>query len=265
MSQHLTTIRLPQPCTESWNAMTPTATGRHCAACQKTVVDFTEKTDTEILAYFRQVGAGETCGRLRADQLNRPLVPATTMAAGSHWRTWLAAAVAAWGLREGSSLRAGSQPLTTHYAHHPRKQTTKKLPASGASKLLRGVVRGAATQELLPGVAIFLKSENQQTSTDSTGHFSLRLPAGHAPHTLILHLAGYHSQTVPLTGAAPTLQLALEADAAAAGVEVVAYAPVRHTDITGGVLTTVLVPPATQPASHIRSFFRWLSRPFRSR
>jgi hypothetical protein len=245
--------------------MLPNAAGRHCAACQKTVVDFSQKTDAEILAILARAAGGETCGRFGADQLNRPLVPAATLTADRRWRTWLAAAVAAWGLREGSSLRADSQPLTARYAHHPRKQTTKKPLTAGAPKLMRGVVRDAATQVPLPGVAIFLKGENQQTSTDSAGHFSLRLPAGHAPHTLILHLAGYHSQTMPLAGTAPTLQLGLEADPAAAGAVVVAYAPVHRTDVTGGMITTVLVPPATQPASHAQSFFRWLARPFRSR
>ncbi|WP_166648211.1 carboxypeptidase-like regulatory domain-containing protein [Hymenobacter sp. UV11] len=263
MTQRPIAVRIPTSCSQPWAAMTPTSDGRHCAACTKTVVDFTEKTDTEILAYLRQLGAGETCGRLRADQLNRPLVPATTMAASSRWRTWLAAAVAAWGLREGSSLRAGSQPLAASYTHHSQKQTTEKAPITTTPKQLRGVVRDAATQVPLVGVAIFLKGENQQTSTDSTGHFSLRLPLGRAPHTLVLHLAGYRSQTVPLLAAAPTLELALEADPAAAGVEVMAYAFVHHTDITGGVISTVLVPPATQPASHNRSFFRWLARPFR--
>jgi hypothetical protein len=56
--------------------MTPASGGRHCAACQKTVVDFTQKTDAEILAALRQA-AGQTCGRLRPDQVGRPLVAPT--------------------------------------------------------------------------------------------------------------------------------------------------------------------------------------------
>ncbi|QKG58368.1 hypothetical protein GKZ68_18075 [Hymenobacter sp. BRD128] len=90
MLQCPTLVRIPQPCAESWDAMTPTATGRHCAACQKTVVDFTLKTDAEILAALRQA-SGQTCGRLRADQLARPLVPATQP---NRWRSWLGAMLA---------------------------------------------------------------------------------------------------------------------------------------------------------------------------
>lgn len=81
-------LRLPQPCQESWDAMTPTGPGRHCATCQKTVVDFTQKTDGELLAYFRQARPDQTCGRFRSAQLGRPL--AARPAAAVRWQYWLA-------------------------------------------------------------------------------------------------------------------------------------------------------------------------------
>ncbi|MEJ7662873.1 MAG: hypothetical protein WKG07_26620 [Hymenobacter sp.] len=71
--------RSVQPCPESWAAMTPTATGRHCAACAKTVVDFSRMSDGEILAFLaRHASAhspGKLCGRVAAPQLGRPLQP----------------------------------------------------------------------------------------------------------------------------------------------------------------------------------------------
>jgi hypothetical protein len=94
MPQRSTSIYVPQPCAESWAAMTPTATGRHCAACQKTVVDFTQKTDAEILAYFRQVGTGRTCGRFHVGQLERPLRSTQPVARPRHWQLWLAGLLA---------------------------------------------------------------------------------------------------------------------------------------------------------------------------
>jgi len=56
--------------------MQPAEKGRHCAACQKTVVDFTAMSDTEIIRYMSQAGHN-VCGRLTSHQINRPLVPLT--------------------------------------------------------------------------------------------------------------------------------------------------------------------------------------------
>ncbi|OJW60977.1 MAG: hypothetical protein BGO55_31185 [Sphingobacteriales bacterium 50-39] len=53
--------------------MHPNEKGRHCMACQKTVVDFTLMSDTEIIQYFSKA-SGSVCGRVGSDQLNRKLV-----------------------------------------------------------------------------------------------------------------------------------------------------------------------------------------------
>jgi hypothetical protein len=51
------------PCHEDWNRMTPQATGRHCTACDLTVIDLTSlspQARVAALGVFRQrVGAGE--------------------------------------------------------------------------------------------------------------------------------------------------------------------------------------------------------------
>jgi hypothetical protein len=56
--------------------MQPSDKGRHCAACQKTVVDFTVMSDTEIMRYMSKAGP-HICGRLTPGQVNRPLIPLT--------------------------------------------------------------------------------------------------------------------------------------------------------------------------------------------
>lgn len=77
MKKQPVTLTVPTPCHENWQAMTPAEQGRFCGSCQKTVMDFTAKTDREVARYFEQqsMGAstGSTCGRFRPDQLHRPL------------------------------------------------------------------------------------------------------------------------------------------------------------------------------------------------
>src|SRR5690348_15086764 len=65
-------LRIPTPCHENWENMHPNEKGRHCMACQKTVVDFTLMSDAEIIHYFSKA-SGSVCGRVGSDQLNRKL------------------------------------------------------------------------------------------------------------------------------------------------------------------------------------------------
>ena len=67
-------ILVPGPCGENWDDMLPSGNGRFCGSCQKTVVDFTNMLDGEVLAWLADANK-KVCGRFDADQLNRRLVP----------------------------------------------------------------------------------------------------------------------------------------------------------------------------------------------
>lgn len=123
-------LQLPQPCAQSWDAMTPTAAGRYCAACQHEVVDFTTFTDGELAAYLARPGQ-LPCGRFRQSQLGRPLLPAAVPVAG--WRRWLGAAAALLGL---SALATPAQAQAPPAASQTHPATT---PAPGAPLLGRMV------------------------------------------------------------------------------------------------------------------------------
>ena len=63
-------ISINTPCHENWDGMTPNEKGAFCLSCQKTVVDFSQKTITEIKDFFREVPKTESvCGRFEEDQL----------------------------------------------------------------------------------------------------------------------------------------------------------------------------------------------------
>ena len=262
-------VHIPQPCAESWDAMLPTGPGRHCAACQKTVVDFTEKTDAEILAYLAQA-MGDTCGRFGNDQLNRPLLPALVARPASRWHAWLALAFAMWGLRAGPAAAGARWAGPSSTVHPPKKTGTK--PITVASKLLRGTVRDAATHEPLAGAAIFLKGENRSAVTDVNGRFSLRLPpTRRTTHTLVLHFTGYQSQAVRvLASAGQALPLELLV-APVAGAEIVGYIPTRQErQVSYGAPVVLDVRPAAAPLPPARSaappppsFWHRLTHPFR--
>jgi hypothetical protein len=66
-------IRIPQPCSEDWNAMTPDQTGKFCGSCCKSVIDFSNKTDTEIKDILMASQGQKICGHFKKTQVDRPL------------------------------------------------------------------------------------------------------------------------------------------------------------------------------------------------
>ena len=67
-------ISIPKPCHEDWNKMTPDAKGAFCGSCQKSVYDFSDKSDEEIIAVFEKEEKGKVCGRFAPAQLTRPVI-----------------------------------------------------------------------------------------------------------------------------------------------------------------------------------------------
>ncbi len=66
-------FKISEPCHENWDAMTPSEQGRHCASCDKEVVDFTSMSETESEQLLREAAARSSscqtgiCGRVHAD------------------------------------------------------------------------------------------------------------------------------------------------------------------------------------------------------
>jgi CarboxypepD_reg-like domain len=66
-------ISIPTPCDEDWEKFTPTSTGGFCGSCQKNVVDFSGMSESQLVAYFRDLPTDNQhlCGRFRDDQLQK--------------------------------------------------------------------------------------------------------------------------------------------------------------------------------------------------
>lgn len=70
-------MSVADPCHEDWSDMSPNEQGRFCDSCAKSVVDFSNYSDTQILDYIVANKDQTTCGRFRSGQLERPLVQPT--------------------------------------------------------------------------------------------------------------------------------------------------------------------------------------------
>jgi hypothetical protein len=149
------TISVPTPCPATWADMTPAPGGRHCAACNKVVVDFTRMTEAEILAALGHPGS--VCGRFRAEQLGTSS-RLRIAAAG-----WLAAAVALSGCEVPDPAQV-------------RLRTAPNV-AANSSFQVRGHVLDKTTGQPVAGAYIVCSADSTlHTKTATDGSFELQLP-----------------------------------------------------------------------------------------
>lgn len=121
-------VRL-QACHEDWQQMTPAARGRHCAQCNRTVLDFTQATQTELEAAFRTSPDGRVCGRFQPEQLapEQPAPMPRRVALRPRQRKFLVALLLVCGL--GLSAReAVGQVRKVLPAAKPTKESLPQLP-----------------------------------------------------------------------------------------------------------------------------------------
>ena len=141
--------------------MSPTATGRHCQLCEKSVVDFSRKTTAEILAYLARPSAGQVCGRLRAAQL-----PPT-------------ARLLSWRAAPKLALSIAAVLALTHCTPDvpPNALPATVANAEQAGATARGHVLDRDSRTPLAGALIVCEADTLlQTRTAADGSFVLNLP-----------------------------------------------------------------------------------------
>ena len=62
-------ISIPKPCHQDWNTMTPNEQGSFCGKCCKTVIDFSNKSNSEIKTILSEQADKKVCGRFMSNQL----------------------------------------------------------------------------------------------------------------------------------------------------------------------------------------------------
>ncbi|RXM52643.1 MULTISPECIES: hypothetical protein [unclassified Chryseobacterium] len=65
-------LYIPEPCSENWESMSPQEKGRLCSACNKCVIDFTQKKPQEIQQIIEEKKEEQICGRFYNHQLKMP-------------------------------------------------------------------------------------------------------------------------------------------------------------------------------------------------
>ncbi|HWB90967.1 MAG TPA: carboxypeptidase regulatory-like domain-containing protein [Puia sp.] len=119
--QQTISLGIDNPCSESWDRMSPNGQGRFCGSCQKTVVDFTLMTDQQLMQWFTR-RQGPVCGRFAQDQLQRPL--AVSRERKTPWRFWQYLIAGLLFSSDASAQLKPDNPPTARYDHREARTST---------------------------------------------------------------------------------------------------------------------------------------------
>ena len=185
-------LNITEPCHEDWNTMTPELKGRHCKVCEKTVFDFTGKTDEYIVKTYEQNKT--LCGRFKNSQLNREL--AYSRKDRNNYLSYAASSLFAFLALGANEVYAQGEPMSLSQTY----KTPHDVKGKTAQSILKErVISGTMYDENglpMPGVSILVKGTSVSTQTDFDGHYKLKVKNG---NTLLINSIGYITFEIPVT------------------------------------------------------------------
>ena len=215
-------IQIPEPCHEDWNKMSKTKKGKFCGVCTKEVIDFTAKSDEELIKQI--VNDGNLCGRFHPSQLNRKLI--ADRKKRNHWLSYAATLLL---------------PMTVFAQGKPRMNDkvgkTEQLDSYNFTRLHIGsldriaktnvkkdsiIVKGVITDESgmpLPSATILIQGNYHEKTTDFDGNFSVKVKPN---DILMISYVGYKSQEINITETQSVYKIELKESEQLEAVTVVA-------------------------------------------
>ncbi len=177
-------ISIPEPCHENWDKMNPVEQGRFCLSCQKSVVDFSQMTDKEVLNYFFQHDQ-KLCGRFADDQLNRVIADPKERKS-TKWYYALNMFIVGFLFNakansQDKTILKGDTIVNAAPALLPEdsKELVARVGGISAVSVTRGkIVSGIITDtagEPIPFATISVLGTKTGTSADANGNFFLKI------------------------------------------------------------------------------------------
>lgn len=182
MKKQSLSISIPQPCHEKWSEMTPVEQGRHCASCQKKVVDFTKMPKIKI-AEFVSRSEGQICGRFTSDQLEVGLIPQKPNKSWLKYAALLLGLAPTIGLGQNTHIQASNttiHPFSNQDSNDKNQSHPSPSKKQTTNRVMKGKVIDAQFGEaiIFGSVAAFNSNQVSVTivETDIDGKFAIEVP-----------------------------------------------------------------------------------------
>lgn len=172
-------LKIDNPCGQDWASMSQNSIGKFCAHCSKTVVDFTNLSDNEVIKIIENT-SGKLCGRLTNQQLNKIL---RTNQSSSNSRLYrILAGLMLVGATNNSvatnhpTLQTEISPLIDKQELSEHHINRKEILPDSSKNIIQGVVLDAETKEPLIYASITVKDTKVGVATDQDGKFRFEIP-----------------------------------------------------------------------------------------
>jgi hypothetical protein len=268
-------LTIPTPCHENWDKMTKSEKGRFCGSCQKQVVDFTNMTESQLIAFFRKESTSSVCGRFNGEQLDRAMdIPKKRIPWVKYFfqftlPLFLGLKASAQGQvkvkrtestvnytapkpeelektlqldKAGNKIKQNTETLLVGFVGKPRIRYAEPEPeVTVENELKYQLITGSVVNdagEPIPYASVFVDGTTNGTAADAMGVFSLSVPQKGLV-TLKTSSVGYMEDVLVLKNKKDRkekLVIALQTKELGE-VIVTGYGTIRCTTVTGAVST----------------------------
>jgi len=173
-------LSIDKPCEQEWTAMSQSDDGRFCNHCSKSVVDFTQLTDTQVIKILEQ-NSGKLCGRLTQEQLNRTIQIYQPKNTSRLYK--ILAGIFLFGISKNSLAlnlknfdKATFSIVDNKLTNTHLSKNNSDLAKDSLKNVVQGLVIDSETNMPLAFASVFIKDKKIRTSTDMYGKFSLVIP-----------------------------------------------------------------------------------------
>ncbi len=191
-------ISIPTPCHENWHAMLPEEKGRFCLSCQKTVIDFSNMNDAEILKYIAG-GSKNLCGKFSPDQLGRDITEQPGRKRNVFRYAWnMAVAFLIFSAKTSAQVK----PAKDNIVCGPATKVNEGQGSMVLGKMIADsrVIKGRVTDtdgNAIPFASVYIKNGKYGQSCDANGAFRITVTSSQYD-TLVFSAVGYTLKEVSL-------------------------------------------------------------------
>ncbi len=195
MKAAISRISIPQSCHEDWHEMSQNVQGRFCNSCQKTVIDFTKLSNSEIIDILSS--SKNTCGRFNDSQLN---TINNALALHQSFFSWKKLSLAAAFIGFIPFIKAEAKVKPEIFQ---RQVSQKEIKPLNDTTIIYKKITGRITDTAkvgLAGAVIGIKEKQVYVSANINGDFSLNIPVSNKTDSLTLSIfeVGYNKMDIKI-------------------------------------------------------------------